>query len=67
MLSPSLAHAAVCTVHVGDLDFGAVDVRACVDNAGYACTSGSAGGNNECRENNNQMSASATQACAPIN
>lgn len=25
MLSPSLAHAAVCTVHVGDLDFGAVD------------------------------------------
>lgn len=25
VLSPSLAHAAVCTVHVGDLDFGAVD------------------------------------------
>jgi hypothetical protein len=46
---------------------GAVDVRACADNAGYMCTSGMAGGNNECREDNNQASATATQACAPIN
>ncbi|MCC6551635.1 MAG: VCBS repeat-containing protein [Polyangiaceae bacterium] len=31
-----------------------VDVRACVDNAGYECDGGSAGGNNECHEDNNQ-------------
>jgi hypothetical protein len=45
---------------------GAVDVKACVDNATYACTSGMPGGNNECKEDNNQASATATQACVPI-
>jgi hypothetical protein len=45
---------------------GAVDVKACVDNATYACTAGMAGGNNECKEDNNQASATATQGCAVI-
>lgn len=65
-LAPGACETVTCVWPV-PVPSGAVDVRACVDNAGYACTSGGAGGNNECREGNNQMSASATQACAPIN
>jgi hypothetical protein len=45
---------------------GAVDVRGCVDNAGYTCVSGAAGGNNECKEDNNVSDATTTQACVPI-
>ena len=45
---------------------GAVDVRACVDNDGYDCASGAAGGNNECHEDNNLAAATATQGCTPI-
>ncbi len=46
---------------------GAVSVRGCVDNAGYACVSGGSGGNNECQEDNNAGAAMSTQACVPIN
>lgn len=45
---------------------GAVEVRGCVDNAGYECTSGVAGGNNECDEANNAAEASGVQGCVPI-
>ena len=45
---------------------GAVEVRGCVDNSGYDCTSGAAGGNNECDETNNAAEASGAQACVPI-
>jgi hypothetical protein len=45
---------------------GAVDVRACVDNAGYACSSGAAGGNNECHEDNNLATATGSQGCIPV-
>ncbi len=45
---------------------GPIDVRACVDNADYACTSQNAGGNNECDENNNRAEVTAEEACVPV-
>jgi hypothetical protein len=44
---------------------GAVDVRGCVDNAGYDCTSGGVGANNECLEDNNLDTATGTPSCIP--
>jgi hypothetical protein len=44
---------------------GAVDVRGCVDNDGYSCASGIAGGNNECHEDNNLANATGTPNCVP--
>jgi hypothetical protein len=45
---------------------GPVDVRACVDNAGYDCSSGASGGNNECHEDNNLATAAGDQGCVPV-
>jgi hypothetical protein len=45
---------------------GAVDVRACVDNSDYDCAGATTGGNNECHEDNNKASATASNACTPI-
>ncbi|MEZ4367682.1 MAG: hypothetical protein R2939_15610 [Kofleriaceae bacterium] len=45
---------------------GEVDVRACVDNGGYACDEAGAGGNRECREGNNVDDTTASVGCQPI-
>ncbi len=42
-----------------------IDLRACVDNAGFACAS-AGGANNECREDNNLDQASGPFACQPL-
>jgi hypothetical protein len=43
-----------------------VEIRACVDNEGYSCTSGNVGGNNECREGNNLSDDTVALSCAVI-
>ncbi len=45
---------------------GTVTIRGCVDNAGYACTSGASGGNNECLEANNLAEASGMYGCTVV-
>ena len=42
-----------------------IDVRACVDNADYAC-GGTGGENNECHEDNNRADRNGAFACTPI-
>jgi hypothetical protein len=42
-----------------------VDVRACVDNEGYACSKGQSGGNNECKEDNNKSDGTGTGCKQP--
>jgi len=42
-----------------------VDVRACVDNGGYACSSATSNANNECREGNNLDDTAGGFACTP--
>ena len=42
-----------------------VDVRACVDNGGFACAAGTSSANHECREGNNLDDAAGGFACTP--
>jgi hypothetical protein len=42
-----------------------VDVRACVDNEGYECSKAPSGGNNECKEGNNQSNGQGTGCKQP--
>ncbi len=45
---------------------GNIDIRACVDNAGYECAGAGMGGNNECDEDNNRADESTDFSCDPI-
>jgi len=63
-LAPGACQTVTCTYPGAGPTPGAT-IRACVDNAGYECTAGVAGGNNECLEDNNRGEAT-TVACIPI-
>jgi hypothetical protein len=65
-LSPGQCQTLTCQWVTAPLQPTPIDVRACVDNEGYACTSAPSGGNNECKEENN-ASDSAGLGCPMIN
>jgi hypothetical protein len=52
-LSPGSCETLTCSWPNPPDESTVVEVRACVDNSGYACDSASPGGNNECHEDNN--------------
>lgn len=53
-MGPGKCQTVVCEWTTAPYDPQTVDVRACVDNEGYACTQPASGANNECKEDNNQ-------------
>lgn len=63
-LGPGKCQTLVCEWTNAPYDPETIDVRACVDNEGYACTQPTSGANNECREDNNQSNSGGV-GCKP--
>lgn len=63
-LGPGKCQTLVCEWTGAPYEPQMVDVRACVDNEGYACTQPTSGANNECHEDNNQSN-SVNTGCKP--
>ncbi|MRG94191.1 FG-GAP repeat domain-containing protein [Polyangium spumosum] len=64
-LAPGKCQTVTCEWAGAPYDPQPVDVRACVDNEGYTCTKGASGGNNECKEDNNQGDSAGTGCKQP--